>query len=216
MTQHEREIIDDVLHGGLNPDFERIVGTYRFDVDGRGSCLIKIDHGTISVSEGTGEATCVLSCSAEDFEPIISGRQNLLTAHMQGRLRIEGSPVMALRFINTINSRAPALVLIAQDEIQRCGVRRTVIRRVRSFLERHTPTQMVRRQRSTTKETLCGASDSSAYAPVDAVNASILLASFCSRMAVSARSHVSRAIRFRRRSCDGRRRASRARRLRRD
>jgi putative sterol carrier protein len=48
-----------------------------------------------------------LGCSPEDFEPIIRGEQNLLTAHMQGRLRIEGSPAMALRFINTINSRAP-------------------------------------------------------------------------------------------------------------
>jgi putative sterol carrier protein len=107
MTRHIRDTIDDVLHGGFNPAFEKIVGTYRFDVDGEGSWLIKIDQGTISVSKGTGEADCVLSCSAEDFEPIITGRQNLLTAHMQGRLRIEGSPVMALRFISTINSRAP-------------------------------------------------------------------------------------------------------------
>ena len=110
MTRHIRDIIDDVLHGGFNPAFEKIVGTYRFDVDDQGSWLIKIDHGTVSVSKRTGEADCVLSCSAEDFEPIITGRQNLLTAHMQGRLRIEGSPIMALRFISTINSRAPQKV----------------------------------------------------------------------------------------------------------
>jgi putative sterol carrier protein len=107
VTKHIRDIIDDVLHGGFNPAFEKIVGTYRFDINGQGSWLIKIDHGTVSVSKGTGEADCVLACNAEDFEPIITGRQNLLTAHMQGRLRIEGSPVMALRFINTINSRFP-------------------------------------------------------------------------------------------------------------
>jgi putative sterol carrier protein len=107
MAKHIRDIIDDVLHGGFNPAFEKIVATFRFDVEGQGSWLIKIDHGTISVSKGTGQADCVLSCSAEDFEPIIRGRQNILTAHMQGRLKIEGSPVMALRFINTITSRAP-------------------------------------------------------------------------------------------------------------
>ena len=109
MTRHIRDIIDDVLHGGFNPAFENTVGRFRFDVDGQGSWLIRIDHGTISISKGKGEeeADCVLSCSAEDFEPIITGRQNLLTAHMQGRLKIEGSPVMALRFIRTINSRAP-------------------------------------------------------------------------------------------------------------
>jgi putative sterol carrier protein len=106
MAKHIRDIIDDVLHGGFNPAFEKIVGAYRFDVEDQGSWLIKISQGTISVSKGTGDADCVLSCSAEDFEPSITGRQNLLTAHMQGRLKIEGSPVMALRFINTINSRA--------------------------------------------------------------------------------------------------------------
>jgi putative sterol carrier protein len=107
MAKDVRDIIGDVLHGGFNPEFEKIVGTYRFDIDGHGSWLIKIDHGSISISKGTGDADCVLSCAPEDFGPIITGRQNLLTAHMQGRLRIEGSPVMALRFINTINSRSP-------------------------------------------------------------------------------------------------------------
>jgi putative sterol carrier protein len=107
MTQHIRDVIDDVLHGGFNPAFDKIVATYRFDIDGQGSWLIKINYGSISVSKGSGEADCALSCSAEDFEPIIRGRRNLLTAHMQGRLRIEGSPIMALRFIRTINSRAP-------------------------------------------------------------------------------------------------------------
>ena len=107
MIKPIRDIIDDVLHGGFNPALEHTVGTFRFDVDGQGSWLINVNHGTISVSKGTGEADCVLSCSTEDFEPIITGRQNLLTAHMQGRLKIEGSPVLALRFIRTINSRAP-------------------------------------------------------------------------------------------------------------
>jgi putative sterol carrier protein len=107
MSQHIRDIIDDVLHGGFNPEFENLVATFRFDIDGQGSWLIRVDHGTISVSKGAGEADCVLSCSADDFEPIIRGQQNLLTANMQGRLRIDGSPAIALRFINTVNSRSP-------------------------------------------------------------------------------------------------------------
>jgi putative sterol carrier protein len=107
MGQNIRDTIDEVLHGGFNPEFENITTTFRFDVDNQGSWLIKVDHGTISVSKGTGQADCVLACSAEDFEPIIRGRQNLITAHMQGRLRVEGSPALALRFVNTITSRAP-------------------------------------------------------------------------------------------------------------
>jgi putative sterol carrier protein len=107
MARHIRDIIDDVLHGGFNSAFEHTAGTFRFDVDGQGSYLINVDRGTISVSKGTGKADCTLSCSAEDFEPIITGQQNLITAHMQGRLKIEGSPVLALQFIRTINSQTP-------------------------------------------------------------------------------------------------------------
>jgi hypothetical protein len=77
MPQSIGDLIDDALHGGFNPAFENVSTTYRFDIDGHGSWLIKIDHGTISVSKGTGQADCVLSCRAEDFEPIIRGRQKL-------------------------------------------------------------------------------------------------------------------------------------------
>jgi putative sterol carrier protein len=109
MASDIRDLIESVLREGFNPAFEKNAGTFRFDVDGQGSWLIRIDHGTISVSKGTGkeEADCVMSCSDADFEQIITGRQHLLTAHMQGRLKIEGSPVMALRFIRTINSQTP-------------------------------------------------------------------------------------------------------------
>jgi putative sterol carrier protein len=107
MTRDIRELIEEVLYEGFNPAFEKTVESFRLDVDGKGSWLIKIDRGNISVSRGTGEAACVLSCSAEDVEAIITGRQNLITAHMQGRLKIEGSPVMALHFIRAINSRGP-------------------------------------------------------------------------------------------------------------
>lgn len=106
MPKHIRDIIDDALHSGTNADFTKITGTYRFDIDEQGSWLIKIADGVPSVTKGGGSADCVLSCSAEDFDRIMTGRQNLLTAHMQGLLRIEGSPAMALFFINTLNSRS--------------------------------------------------------------------------------------------------------------
>ena len=106
MPKHVRDIIDDALASGTNVDFKKITGTYRFDINEQGSWLIKIANGVPTVTKGGGDADCVLACNADDFDQIMSGRQNLLTAHMQGRLRIEGSPAMALLFINTLNSRS--------------------------------------------------------------------------------------------------------------
>ena len=107
MPKHVRDIIDDALNSGTNADFAKITGTYRFDIEEQGSWLIKIAGGVPSVTKGPGDADCVLACNAEDFDGIMTGRQNLLAAHMQGRLRIEGSPAMALLFIKTLNSRSP-------------------------------------------------------------------------------------------------------------
>ena len=104
MPRHVRDVLEDALHSGTSADFSKTSGTYRFDVEGEGSWLITVAEGAPSVTKGGGAADCILSCNREDFERIVTGRQNLLTAHMQGRLRIEGDPMMALRFINAINS----------------------------------------------------------------------------------------------------------------
>lgn len=104
MSKHVRDILDDALHSATSADFKKIAGTYRFDLEGEGSWLITVAEGTVTVRKEGGVADCILSCSPEDFERIMTGRQNLLTAHMQGRLRIEGNGTMALHLINMIHS----------------------------------------------------------------------------------------------------------------
>jgi len=67
-----------------------LTGSYKFDVENTGTWFIKVDDGKVSVSQKDLPADCVIFCNEEDFVQIASGKQNLLTAAMQGRVNIEG------------------------------------------------------------------------------------------------------------------------------
>lgn len=71
--------------------------TYVFDVDGVGQWTVAVDDGTVSVSEGAGEADCTISASEETLLKIASGEANPTTAYMTGKLKISGDMGAALK-----------------------------------------------------------------------------------------------------------------------
>jgi putative sterol carrier protein len=71
--------------------------SYLFDIDGAGQWLVKVEDGSIDVTEGGGEADCTLTTSEENFQKIISGEQNATTAYMTGKLRIKGDMSAAMK-----------------------------------------------------------------------------------------------------------------------
>jgi putative sterol carrier protein len=71
--------------------------SYLFDIDGAGQWLVKVEDGSIDVTEGGGEADCTLTTSEENFQKIISGEQNATTAYMTGQLRIKGDMSAAMK-----------------------------------------------------------------------------------------------------------------------
>ncbi|HLF67817.1 MAG TPA: SCP2 sterol-binding domain-containing protein [Gaiellaceae bacterium] len=86
------------LPGRVSAD--RIAGmnnTYVFDIDGAGTWTVAIADGTITVSEGAGDADCTFSASEESFEKIVSGEQNPTTAYMTGKLKIKGDMGAAMK-----------------------------------------------------------------------------------------------------------------------
>lgn len=86
------------LPGRVDP--ERVAGmtnTYVFDIDGAGTWTVAIADGTITVTEGAGDADCTLSASEESFEKIIAGEQNATTAYMTGKLKIKGDMGAAMK-----------------------------------------------------------------------------------------------------------------------
>jgi predicted lipid carrier protein YhbT len=78
-----------------HPELAGVVGSYRWDVDGKGSWYVSVDHGVATAREGMLSADCIIASNEEDFWAIIDGRQNLITALMQGRVHIEGDLALA-------------------------------------------------------------------------------------------------------------------------
>jgi putative sterol carrier protein len=71
--------------------------SYLFDIDGAGEWVVKVDDGSIDVTEGAGEADCTLLASQDDFMKIVNGEQNPTAAYMSGKLKIKGDMGAAMK-----------------------------------------------------------------------------------------------------------------------
>jgi putative sterol carrier protein len=81
----------------LPPEIRETTARYRIDLeDGRSFTLI-LNRGRLSVDEAGGEATCVLSCSAEMFLRVLNGETNLMTAFMRSEVLMSGDLAAAKR-----------------------------------------------------------------------------------------------------------------------
>lgn len=98
MARSVHQILEDVKGRGFDARLQHIKASYRFDIEGAGAYRIEVDHGRLTVREDAGPAECVIACSAEELVRIVDGAQNMLTAFMQGRVRIEGDLALAKLF----------------------------------------------------------------------------------------------------------------------
>ena len=71
--------------------------SYRFDIEGAGQWLVKVEDGSIDVSEGTGDADCTIAANEENFMKIVNGEQNATSAYMTGKLKIKGDMGAAMK-----------------------------------------------------------------------------------------------------------------------
>ena len=84
-----------------------IHGTCRFDVDDAGSWVVEVDAGTVRLRPLDVPVDCTFGCDTADFLAIVSGRQNMLTAVMQGRLSIDGDITLAQRLHALVRAERP-------------------------------------------------------------------------------------------------------------
>jgi len=97
VAQTVREFFDSI-EDRLDPEKARgTTATYRFDVRDVGSWLVDVDDGRVSVSEGGGDADCVLQASEELWGKLIRGEANATTAYMTGKLKVKGDLELALK-----------------------------------------------------------------------------------------------------------------------
>jgi putative sterol carrier protein len=108
MAEGARDVLQLLARRGHDPRLEDFSGTYRFDVEGVGTWRVAVDHGVMTVTEGEGAADCTIRCDEDDFVRIASGRQNLVTAFMQGRVQVEGSMVLAQKLAGVVGTRSRA------------------------------------------------------------------------------------------------------------
>ncbi|MBI5547755.1 MAG: SCP2 sterol-binding domain-containing protein [Deltaproteobacteria bacterium] len=98
MARSLQQIIQDAQAKQHDERLKNVQGSYRFDIEGVGSYRLEVDRGRVRVQESSEPADCVLACEPDDFVRIIEGQQNMLTAYMQGRVRIEGDVALAKVF----------------------------------------------------------------------------------------------------------------------
>jgi putative sterol carrier protein len=71
--------------------------SYLFDIDGAGQWLVAVKDGSVSVTEGGGEADTTISTSEETMLKVVNGEQNPTTAYMTGKLKIKGDMGAAMK-----------------------------------------------------------------------------------------------------------------------
>ena len=74
-----------------------MTNSYVFDIEGAGQWMVDVDDGTVTVTEGGGDADVTISTSQETFEKIVAGEQNPTSAYMTGKLKIKGDMGAAMK-----------------------------------------------------------------------------------------------------------------------
>jgi putative sterol carrier protein len=71
--------------------------SYLFDIAGAGQWVVAVDDGTVTVTEGGGEADTTITTSEDDFLAITRGELNPTSAYMTGKLKIKGDMGAAMK-----------------------------------------------------------------------------------------------------------------------
>jgi predicted lipid carrier protein YhbT len=87
------------------PVLRGVHGTYLFDIDKVGSWFVAVDDGAIHVEETKRDADCTISCDEPDFVDMVEGRRQLITAQMQGRVKIRGDMALAQKFHGLVSAK---------------------------------------------------------------------------------------------------------------
>lgn len=109
MNKRAREVIAELPSTGYDARLAGMHGTIRFDVRDAGTWRLRVDDGKIAVLEGSGDADLRLACDEPDFVEVVEGRQNFVTAILQGRIEATGDLSLALRYHGSL-ARTPSKV----------------------------------------------------------------------------------------------------------
>ena len=108
MADGAPELFEQVGRRGYLPRLRGTSATMRWDVIGAGSWLVAIDDGSVTVTEGSGPADCVIELEEGTLHRMASGQLKPLIAFMQGLVTVQGEPAIALHVAELFAAMAPA------------------------------------------------------------------------------------------------------------
>ena len=88
-----KRFFDELAARDHEPLLRKASSSARFDiVDGKKTrrWVLRIDHGDMSVTPGTGTADAVIRVEKALFDKIVRGRENAVAAVLRGDLEIDG------------------------------------------------------------------------------------------------------------------------------
>jgi putative sterol carrier protein len=92
-------IFDHLAAEGQVPALHDRSGVFEFDIsDGGGKWFVNLDHGKPRIGKSTDHPDVVIECAPSDFIAMTEGRQNLMTAFLQGKVKVSGDLAFALDF----------------------------------------------------------------------------------------------------------------------
>ena len=97
MADGVREFFDTLSSRADSSKTAGMSNSYVFDIEGAGQWKVDVDDGTVTVTEGGGDADVTISSSEETFQKIIAGEQNPTSAYMTGKLKIKGDMGAAMK-----------------------------------------------------------------------------------------------------------------------
>ncbi|HEX5433337.1 MAG TPA: SCP2 sterol-binding domain-containing protein [Candidatus Angelobacter sp.] len=102
MTAHEVFQLHEFQK--FEPLLRRVTGTYLFEIQDAGYWFISVRAGAIGLEEVRHDADCTITCDEPDFIDIIEGRRSLITAAMQGRVKVRGDITLAQKFHGLVSA----------------------------------------------------------------------------------------------------------------
>jgi arylformamidase len=104
VPQTAREVFQLHRMQKYEPVLRGVHGTYLFDIEKVGSWFVAVDDGAIHIEETKRDADCTIRCDEQDFVDIVEGRRNLITARMQGRVKVFGDIALAQKFHGLVSA----------------------------------------------------------------------------------------------------------------
>src|SRR5215813_15048908 len=103
-----RRLIESGQRSFNIPELQGVHGVLLFEVQDAGAWNLRIDDGRAVIADGrpAERVDCTLTANDEDMALVLSGRQNLLTAAMQGRVTFQGDPMLAQTFHSYLRGHA--------------------------------------------------------------------------------------------------------------